>query len=126
MTPSVTIESLTPPTRRKSPRYDTLGRIVGHLAGVDLPVRVREVGFGGFSVETMEPLPTGVTHVVRFTARDDWSVALSARAIHCRPSCAPDGSPRFATGFAFEAEPNSEAAVKRMIEKITSVTLFES
>jgi hypothetical protein len=116
----------TPPNRRQSPRFDTLGRIVGHLPAVDLPVRIREIGFGGFSVETMEPLAAGGSHVVRFTARDDWSVELPARAVQCRPSCAPDGSPRFATGFAFEPHADSETAVKRMIETITSVRFFES
>ncbi len=122
--PSVTIERLTPPNRRHSPRFDTLGRIVGHLAAVDLPVRVREIGFGGFSVETVEPLPADTPHRVRFTARDDWSIELDARAVHCRPSCATDGSPRFATGFCFVSHQESAAAVRQMIAKITSVDLF--
>ena len=116
----------TPPNRRQFPRFDTLGRIVGHLPAVDLPVRIREIGFGGFSVETIEPFPAGGSHVVRFTAQDDWTIELPARAVHTRPSCASDGSPRFATGFAFEPHAEAEAAVKRMIETITSVRLFES
>ncbi len=124
--PSAPIDMLPSPNRRKTPRFDTLGRIVGNLTSADLPVRIREIGFGGFSVETMEPLAAGAAHRVRFTAPDDWSVELGARAMHCRPSCASDGSPRFATGFAFDPGQNSEDAVKRMLETITSVQLFPS
>jgi hypothetical protein len=122
----MTSDTQTTPNRRQSPRFDTFGRLVGHLAALDLPVRVREIGFGGFSVETIEPLAPGAPQAVRFTAPDDWSIELQARALHCRPSCAPDGSPRFATGFAFESHPGLEDVVKRLIEKITSVQLYES
>ena len=46
--------------RRKSPRFETLGRVLGHLIDADLPVRVREIGFGGFSIETIEPIPVDI------------------------------------------------------------------
>ena len=122
--PMTMLELPKPPNRRASPRFDTLGRIVGYLLTARLPVRVREISFGGFSVETVTPLPEGVRHRVRFVAADDWSVELDAEAVHCRPSCAADGSPRFATGFAFLAPPQSEPAVERLIATITSVQLF--
>ena len=112
------------PNRRQSPRFDTLGRIVGYLLTTNLPVRVREISFGGFSVETVAPLPEGAQQRVRFMAADDWSVELEAQAVHCRPSCAADGSPRFATGFSFLSPGHSGPAVERMIATITSIDLF--
>jgi hypothetical protein len=113
--------------RRRSPRFEVLGRVLGTLVSVDLPVRVRDVGLGGFSVETVEPLDTGVVHPVRFTAMDDWSAVLPATSLHCRPSVAPDGTPRYVTGFAFATQEAAGAArtIHDLITKVTSVRLFE-
>ena len=112
--------------RRKSPRFETLGRVLGHLIDADLPVRVREIGFGGFSIETIEPIPVDIVHQVRFTAYDDWTSTCEARSVHCRPSCAADGSPRFVTGFQFADEwlRRSEHLVKTLVEKITTTGMF--
>src|SRR5262245_51354950 len=112
--------------RRKSPRFETLGRVLGHLIDADLPVRVREIGFGGFSIETMEPVALDVVQQVRFTAFDDWTSICQARSLHCRPSCAADGSPRFVTGFQFADEwlRESEHLVKALVEKITTTGMF--
>jgi hypothetical protein len=118
------MEHVTPPNRRQAPRFDTLGRIVGHLLSTDLPVRVREISFGGFSIETMRPIAAGAVHRVRFTASDDWSVELDARSVHSRPSCAKDGSPRIATGFSFLVPHQSEAAVQHMLATSTSVDVL--
>lgn len=113
--------------RRQSPRFEVLGRIVGYLTSRDLPVRVREVGFGGFSIETLEPVTTGAVEPVRFTTTDDWSASLFAQSLHCRPSCAPDGSPRYVTGFQFvdQTDPHARQSVAYMIKKVTGVELFE-
>jgi len=112
--------------RRKTPRFEAHGRLVGQLVREDLPVRVRDVGLGGFSIETMEPIETGKEHIVRFVAPDDWSATLTARSAHCRPSCAEDGSPLFVTGFAFvEAQkPEMRRKVETLVEKVTSVRLY--
>lgn len=113
--------------RRQSPRFEVLGRIVGYLTSRDMPVRVREVGFGGFSIETIEPMTTGAVESIRFTTDDDWSAALFAQSLHCRPSCAADGSPRYVTGFQFVDQHDSNARhdIAHMIKKVTGVELFE-
>lgn len=112
--------------RRKSPRFETLGRVLGHLVDADLSVRVREIGFGGFSIETVEPIAIDVVQQVRFTAFDDWTSTCEARSLHCRPSCAADGSPRFVTGFQFVDEwlRESQDLVKALVEKITTTGMF--
>jgi hypothetical protein len=89
-------------------------------------VRVRDVGLGGFSVETVEPLDIGVVQTVRFTTVDDWSALLPARSMHCRPSVAADGSPRYATGFSFVDETKSLRTVQHLIEQVTSIKMYES
>lgn len=114
------------PDRRRYPRFAALEKLAGHLIDQDLPVRVRDIGLGGFSIETMEPMETGTEHRVRFVARDDWSTVLPARIANCRPSCADDGSPLFVSGLAFtEDKPETKQTVQILIEKVTSVRLYE-
>jgi hypothetical protein len=114
------------PERRRHPRFGAAGRLAAHLLETDLPVRVRDIGFGGFSVETMTPLPEGVEHRVRFVSEDDWSTVLPARTANSRPSCAEDGSPLFVAGFAFsgDEQPDTRRTVQLLIDKVTSVRLY--
>jgi len=111
--------------RRQYPRFSAAGRLAGHLIDRDLPVRVRDIGLGGFSIETMEPMPAGDEHRVKFISVDDWSTILAARLANCRPSCAEDGSPLYVSGFAFVGDsPDTRRTVEVLIEKVTSVNLY--
>lgn len=112
--------------RRKHPRFAAAGRLAGHLLEQDLPVRVRDIGLGGFSVETMAPLPAGGEHRVRFISQDDWSTVLPAILANCRPSCAEDGSPLYVAGFAFvdDDAPETKRTVAVLLEKVTVVNLY--
>jgi hypothetical protein len=105
-----------------------VGRLAGTLLDRDLPVRIRDIGLGGFSIETMAPLEPGIEHRVRFVSRDDWSTVLPARISNCRPSCSGDGAPLFVSGFAFSGDekPETKRAVQILIEKVTSVELYGS
>jgi PilZ domain-containing protein len=96
------------------------------LLDQDLPVRVRDIGLGGFSIETMEPLPPDREHRVRFISQDDWSTILPARLANCRPSCAEDGSPLYVAGFAFvdDGTPEMKRTVAVLVEKVTVVNLY--
>ncbi len=111
--------------RRRFPRYPAHERVVGYLTAPRLPVRVRDIGLGGFSIETIDPLEAGVVQTVRFTTIDDWSAVLPAKSLHCRPSIAADGTPRYATGFSFVDENKSRRTVEYLIEQVTSVKLFD-
>lgn len=113
--------------RRRFPRFPAQEMLAGHLLDQDLPVRVRDIGLGGFSIETMTPLTEGAEHEVRFISRDDWSTVLRARVANSRPSCAADGSPLFVAGCAFAAEdrPETKQTVQILIEKVTSVRLYD-
>ena len=112
--------------RRRHPRFAAAGRLAGHLLDQDLPVRVRDIGLGGFSIETMRPMPEGGAHRVRFVAVDDWSAELPAMVANCRPSCASDGTPLFVCGLSFlpDDAPNTRQVVETLIEKATRVDLY--
>jgi hypothetical protein len=112
--------------RRATPRLEVNGRIQGELESIDLPVRVREIGLGGFSIETPEPVEPGL-HVVRFTVQNHWSISLSASSRHSRPFVGMDGTQRHVTGFEYADLKTLETqqVVDALIERLTSVLLFE-
>ena len=114
------------PDRRKSPRLPVRGRLLACLVESDLPLRLREIGFGGFATETVEPLQLSVVHQVQFTAQDDKSAVLRAQSLHSWPSCLSDGTPCFVTGFEFVSNKSAEAqqVVKMLIEKVTATGLY--
>jgi hypothetical protein len=112
--------------RRKSPRLPVRGRLLACLVESDRPLRIREIGFGGFATETVEPLPLSVMHQVQFTAQDDKSAVLRAQSLHSWPSCLSDGTPCFVTGFAFVPDRPAEdqQTVKMLIETVTATGLY--
>lgn len=113
--------------RRKFPRLPVRDRLLACLLESDRPVRIREIGFGGFATETVEPLPVKVVQKVRFTAKNDRTAELHARSLHCWPSCLNDGTPCYVTGFAFQPDEENEGRriVKMLIEEVTSVGLYD-
>jgi hypothetical protein len=120
-TPHVTIN------RRRTTRYEVRERLVAYLLKEQLPVRVRDLGTGGFAIETVEPLPVARTYHVRFTATDNTSAVLPAQALHSRPSCSADGAPCFVTGFSFLDGQIGQAdrIIRRLIDKVTTGTVFD-
>jgi len=112
--------------RRKSPRLPVRGRLLACLVESDRPLRIREIGFGGFATETVEPLPLSVMHQVQFTAQDDKSAVLRAQSLHSWPSCLSDGTPCFVTGFAFVPDKPAEdqQIVRMLIETVTATGLY--
>lgn len=93
-----------------------------------MPVRVRDIGLGGFSIETMTPLEPGGEHLIRFVSADEWSAVLTALVSNCRPSCGEDGSPLYVAGLSFmpDDRPDTRRTVETLIEKVTSVQLYQS
>jgi hypothetical protein len=126
MSQSQTTQPARQADRRKSPRLPARGRLLACLVESDRPLRIREIGFGGFATETVEPLPLSVLHHVQFTARDDKSAILPALSLHSWPSCLSDGTPCFVTGFEFRPDEPAEAQqiVKMLIEKVTATGLY--
>jgi hypothetical protein len=115
--------SATGSERRRFPRFRVREKLLGHLLETDRPVRIRDIGFGGFATETVEPLPVGRVVAVRFTSPDDRSAVLEAESLHSWPSCADDGTPCYVTGFRFtEGSPRQQ--VEQLVETVTTVGLY--
>jgi len=113
------------PDRRATPRLEVNGRIQGELESLNLPVRVCDIGLGGFSVETTGRIEPGL-HAVRFT-HGPWSISLSAWSRYCRPFSGTDGVLRHVTGFEYAdaQSPDAQQMITALVERLTSELLFE-
>ena len=78
--------------RRKSPRLEVLGTLHGQIVPLRIAITVREIGFGGFSIETVFPLPVEAIHDFRFTLRNGSTVTVRGRVAHCREEVRETGS----------------------------------
>ena len=89
--------------RRGGPRVEVLGSLHGQLVPLRVGVRVREIGFGGFSIESDVPLPLDAQQDFRFTLRLGHTVTIRARVVHCRGDQRDDRT-IYVVGLAFADE----------------------
>ncbi len=113
--------------RRHAPRLEVLDQLHGHAVSVNVPLVVRELGAGGFSVESSVPFPTGSRHTFRFTLAGGGEVIVDATRIHSRAAKATGSPDCYITGFAFCQDGNPEAtqAVDTLLDAMTSVLQFQ-
>ena len=108
------------------PRIQLLADVRGQILPSHTSVDVREVGLGGFSVETHDPLRPGVVLAFALSVDGAPDLTLRARVVHCRPRTELDAAGLYVTGLEFvldDAHDASEAAA--LIDRLTSVVSFE-
>ena len=71
--------------RRRSPRVEPRGPVLGEIPALGLAVRVREVSLGGMSVETAQRLDVGVRTDFALRLGDGSVVEIAADVVYCRP-----------------------------------------
>jgi len=112
--------------RRRAPRVEILGNVQGEILPLAAPVDVREVGLGGFSVLTSEPLEPGAEHDFRLTVNDWSTVELRARVVHCRANAGGSAGQAFVSGLEFVGRgPGDQSPAAELIDRITSVLSFD-
>lgn len=106
--------------KRRSPRINVRQRLQGVLVELDMPVVVRDISLGGFSLESDQALPTGV-HIVRLQQGDRWSVTVTAASRHRRSTRNPDGTTRHVMGFEYEDQsPDTQRTIRVLYERLTA------
>lgn len=106
--------------QRRTPRINVRNRLTGKLVSMDLPVIVRDISLGGFSVETDAPLPGGV-HVVRLQEDDRWSVTVTAASRHTRSIRRSDGGARHIMGFEYEDQSaDTQQTIRVLFERLAA------
>lgn len=113
-------------SRRRFPRIEVLDLIDGHRVPLDVPLSVRDLSQGGFSIESPVPFPPGTYHHFRFTTAKRHEVSLDATVIHCRlASAGPDGQFTYVTGFEFHSDESTDESVASLMDTMASVLSLE-
>jgi hypothetical protein len=107
--------------RRRSPRFELLGRLHGQVVSLATTVHVREIGLGGLSFESAIAFPVGAIHEFRLQLGDGSHVVLRGRVARCLNHGMVDGAPRYTTAVQFlddDPPPDDESRVRGLIQKI--------
>jgi hypothetical protein len=115
-----------PRSRRASPRIEVLGQLNGQIVTWRVPLVVRDIGPGGFAIESEWRFPLGSTHMFRFTTERGHVVFINGRTVHTRPSPDAETGERFISGFAFQRESTrADQAIAVLLDAATSILEFE-
>jgi hypothetical protein len=109
--------------QRTSLRFDTQGRLTGHLVSSNRPLTIGNFGLGGFSAHADGPVAAG-SHIVQLVTPDRKSTLLEARNVYCQPVRQADGRSRFAAGFEFVRPPQDiDSALRGILQQVTQLRL---
>jgi hypothetical protein len=114
-------------SRRKGPRIEVLGQLHGQLVPIEIPILLRNLGAGGFAIESSVPFAPRAVHRFRFTTVSGVAVVVTAEVRHTQTIVVPDGSTRHRTGLAFVHEPGgiTVRAIEMLLNAATSSLAFE-
>jgi PilZ domain len=95
--------SVTPFVRnlRRSPRLEAPLPLTGRIPDLEIEGRIRDVGFGGFTLDVPRELIIGIEQVVEFVCDDTLTITLRARPVYCRATNESGDQAPFLAGFAF-------------------------
>jgi hypothetical protein len=109
---------------RQWPRLELLRDLNGQVVPLELPVTVRQIWSGGFSIETACAFLPDAVHAFRLTFNDE-SAVLRARVAYCRPGDWPGDRTVHVTGLEFvDAPHDGRSAADELVAKIASVLSF--
>lgn len=107
--------------RRKSPRLEVMGTLHGQIVPLRIAITVREIGFGGFSIETVFPLPVDAIHDFRFTLRNGSTVTVRGRVVHCRED-ARESATIYIAGLEFvDALPARRRKAQALVSEVEAL-----
>jgi hypothetical protein len=106
-------------SRRSDDRFDgsTITLHLADLAAFSIR-RVRDIGRGGFSIETDGAVPLGRLMHFELEIEKGVSAAASAAAVYCREAGVQQPS-RFVSGWAFIRSHDLDGALDRLLARLT-------
>jgi PilZ domain len=110
---------------RRSRRLDVSKLVFGEVVPSGAPVKIRDIGFGGFAIETSFSVRVGSVLDFRFTSKDGSTFVLKAGVIHSRLASRPTDPAVYVSGleFADKATPTDERA-DLLIGKVNWILAF--
>ena len=112
-------------SRRRTPRFEVMGDLDVTLDGGQVPVRLRDIGLGGFGLESACGFPARARYRARFTGSEGLDVTILAEAVHSRRTGSDKEGERWMTGFTYVIDDTSAGdAVEAVLDRATSCLSF--
>jgi hypothetical protein len=110
---------------RRSRRLDIGSLVTGQLMPSGAPIKIRDIGFGGFAIETSFAVEVGSVLDFRITSKNGSAFVLRAGVVHTREVFSPLGSVVHVSGleFADNQTPKDERA-EVLIDKVNWILSF--
>ena len=111
--------------RRQTVRINVGGTMNVETVTVGQPLRLVDLGTGGFAARSAAPIPLNTVAAYRFTSSDrKWTAVFRARAVHCKLQASETGALRYVTGFAFVnvESPSSQRLLMAMMDQATDMS----
>jgi hypothetical protein len=114
-------------SRRRGPRIEVLGQLHGQLVPTEVPTLIRNLGAGGFGIESSIAFPVGSVQKFRFTTVSGIAIVVSAEVKHCHAIQGGDTPDRYRAGLSFVHEPGGVTvrAIEELLNAATSTLMFQ-
>jgi hypothetical protein len=110
-----------PADRRRSPRVQLVGQLMGELVSLPVPIAVREISLGGMSFESPRLFHVGARHQFVLTLGDGAGVVVTGRIVYSHAAPRP-AKADYVSGVQFLDDDDTPAAPPRvggLIQKLT-------
>jgi hypothetical protein len=112
-------------SRRRTPRFEVTDDISVTLDHGAVPVRLRDIGLGGFGLESAGGFAARSRHTARFTDSGGLDVTILAEAVHSRRAAADKHGERWMTGFTYIIDDAAAVkSVEAVLDRATSCLSF--
>jgi hypothetical protein len=110
---------------RRSRRLDIGSLVAGQLMPSGAPIKIRDIGFGGFAIETSFAVDVGSVLNFRVTSKNGSAFILRAWVAHTREVFSPLGSVLYVSGLEFaDKQTPTEERAEVLIDKVNWILSF--
>jgi hypothetical protein len=110
---------------RRSRRLDVGSLVGGRLVPSGAPIKIRDIGFGGFAIETSSPVLVGSILDLRLTSKDGSSFLLKAAVVHTREVSGTVDPVVYVSGLEFaDTKASTEQRADVLIDKVNWILSF--
>jgi hypothetical protein len=110
---------------RRSRRLDVGSLVGGRLVPSGAPIKIRDIGFGGFAIETSAAIRVGSIVDIRLTSKDGSTFLLKAAVVHSREVSSTTGPLVYVSGLEFaDTQASTEQRADVLIDKVNWILSF--
>jgi hypothetical protein len=110
---------------RRSRRLDIASLVTGQLMPSGAPIKIRDIGFGGFAIETGFAVEVGSVLDFQVTSNNGSTFVLKAGVVHTREVFSPLGSVVHVSGLEFaDNQTARDERAEVLIDKVNWILSF--